>query len=1001
MDRRSRASIKSVRTSVRSSTASHVHEMLDMDAFKHESRRRVTSLYSEEAGRRNSVGGTSLLAIEAELSKLQMFSGCSQQLLEELSAVSSSRMCPEGSVVLAKGDQSDSMLIVLRGTVDVCVGDERVAQLRMGDRLGETLFLAVEDYWPVQLVAMDLCMVCEVSREELLILLRNHAADKDLLAPYLSQPPHVHLLTAERMLQSPLFAKLSEPVWEYFRDSMFRRIFFPGEIILQEGSPCDLVLLARGAVSVDIAGRSVRLERRGESLQGLAHRDAEVEVSQEDALHPAVLGEMEFLGLSERVSSVKADAECHCWFLHHTSLSRVGDDDDSLLREAASLRTDPGRVSSARMRVLSIFDEAGCSPEFLQYLERKFEPRLFLQGKTICDFETPTGTRVMHIVVNGHASSVNEYERIRVLSANTVFGMLSALGVPARPERVKKVFAATCCTCHLLHQTVVVRALELFPDHRMKVLMLANGGQETDMSDLIGRIQSSPFFANTNPDFVAELASSAVDRIFMPGDLVVNEGDVGNSMFILLNGSADVYVSDKSDKERGPEAKEAKKVKQMIRVGHLAAGAIAGELAMLGISQTRSASIQAATLCVFWEVTQERAMAILDHFPEERQLFSAVIVQNLDLTVPGRLLNLPLFKSFDRKFRNLLSLYCERHAFFPEHCATRENETGDKLWIMNNGPVMLQKKGFKVKIFSPGMHFGCDNMLGLARHYCGTLVAMTVCHMLSLSRASYLHSLEQYPSKSAHQKLLKVQKRETTELREMLERVAVRKGVWQRYQSELAGGVSNLPDSELVRRLVKAWHDRVRLARDKRLKDARQHEEMLSKLAGWKQKTEESRKRIEPKVKLKELIKLNLTERGPLKYLQEPPIREDLQMFQTLQEEEPQAWPCSANQHEGLKEWLQPRASAYYRLHVWDVLRQELHLDEAGLPSSVLPILDSKAREQKGRSRTSTEDEGTTSGRSRPNPSKFRTGVKAVMLSRLLSQRPVSDIATNARPTTR
>ena len=73
--------------------------------------------------------------------------------------------------------------------------------------------------------------------------------------------------------------------------------------------------------------------------------------------------------------------------------------------------------------------------------------------------------------------------------------------------------------------------------------MLANGGQETDMSDLIGRIQSSPFFANTNPDFVAELASSAVDRIFMPGDLVVNEGDVGNSMFILLNGSADVYVT--------------------------------------------------------------------------------------------------------------------------------------------------------------------------------------------------------------------------------------------------------------------------------------------------------------------------------------------------------------------------------------------------------------------------------------------------------------------------
>eukprot|EP00438_Fugacium_kawagutii_P000643 Skav215313 [mRNA] locus=scaffold2444:89308:98971:+ [translate_table: standard] len=75
-------------------------------------------------------------------------------------------------------------------------------------------------------------------------------------------------------------------------------------------------------------------------------------------------------------------------------------------------------------------------------------------------------------------------------------------------------------------------------------------------------------------------------------------------------------VSDKKDKAADKKG-EAKKIKQMIRVGHLAAGAIAGELAMLGISQTRSASIQAATLCVFWEVTQERAMMILDRFPEE------------------------------------------------------------------------------------------------------------------------------------------------------------------------------------------------------------------------------------------------------------------------------------------------------------------------------------------------------------------------------------------------
>ncbi|CAK9075520.1 cGMP-dependent protein kinase (PbPKG) [Durusdinium trenchii] len=958
----------------------------------------------------------STLAVETELGKLQMFTGCSQELLADLSQAAQSIMCGEQLAIHAKGDQSDAILIVLRGTVDVRLGDECILQLRKGDHLGETLFLAVEDYWPVQLVSSSLSMVCEISREDLLTVLKDYPADKELLNPYLSQPPHVHLLTSERMLQIPLFAGISESAWETFRDSMLRRIFFPGEIILSEDTAQqDLVLLARGAVSIDIAGRTIRVERRGESLRGLSQREGmEMDmISPDDALHPAVFNDLEFLGLAEqRVSTIKADAECHCWLLPHTSLTKAftsGErgERDSLLWELASLFTDPGRVAHARLRVLNIFDEAGCSQEFLQYLEEHFEPRIYLQGKTICDFEVPAGTRVMHIVTSGLASTVAEDERIRTLSSSTTFGMMAALGVAPRPERVKKVVAVEHCSCQLLHQAVVVRALELFPDQRMKVLTLSNGGQETDMSDLIDRIQNSPFFNNTHPDFVIELANSAVDRIFMPGDLVVNEGEVGNSMYILLNGNADVYVSDKSkdkqDKADTSKKNEPKKIKQMIRVGHLAPGAIAGELAMLGISQTRSASIQASTLCVFWEVTQERAMLILDHFPEERQLFSTVIVQNLDLTVPGRMMNLPLFKSFDRKFRNLLGLYCERHAFFPDYTPTREGETGDKLWIMNSGPVMLQKKGFRVKMYLPGMHFGCDNMLGLSRQYMGTLVAMTVSHILSLSRSSYLHALEQYPSKAAHQKLLKAQKREANELREMLDRVAVRKGVWQRYQGELAGalGMNNLPDNELIRRVVQGWHDRVRIVREKRLQEGIRHDEMLNKLQGFKQKTAEGKKRIEQKSKLKELIKWNITERGPLKYLEEEkkpdPIQQSrVQTIQDWQEaSDPWAnetsWPRSSQNHAMLKDWPQPRPSPNYRLHVWDIVRQELRSQECGTPSKMLPLLGTKGKRDES---PDSQKGPIASGRRRSAAAqKFRTGVKAVLLTRLLSSRPVSEFS--------
>ena len=46
--------------------------------------------------------------------------------------------------------------------------------------------------------------------------------------------------------------------------------------------------------------------------------------------------------------------------------------------------------------------------------------------------------------------------------------------------------------------------------------------------------------------------------------------------------------------------------KYMTRVSHLSPGAICGELAMLGITPTRSATILAGTLCIMWEVTQVR-----------------------------------------------------------------------------------------------------------------------------------------------------------------------------------------------------------------------------------------------------------------------------------------------------------------------------------------------------------------------------------------------------------
>eukprot|EP00439_Symbiodinium_sp_Y106_P053918 s1922_g7.t1 len=146
-------------------------------------KRRVTSLYSEEErARRGSHGGMSVLAIEAELAKFQMFSGCSPEMISELSQRTTSRICNEGQVMQAKGDHTDALLIVLRGTLNIFLGEELC--------LGAVANIQhLQDLWNIQLVAAELGMVCDVSREVLQNVLKDFPADKELLNPSLGSSP--------------------------------------------------------------------------------------------------------------------------------------------------------------------------------------------------------------------------------------------------------------------------------------------------------------------------------------------------------------------------------------------------------------------------------------------------------------------------------------------------------------------------------------------------------------------------------------------------------------------------------------------------------------------------------------------------------------------------------------------------------------------------------------------------------------------------------------------
>merc|ERR1719235_1309736 len=117
------------------------------------------------------------------------------------------------------------------------------------------------------------------------------------------------------------------------------------------------------------------------------------------------------------------------------------------------------------------------------------------------------------------------------------------------------------------------------------------------------------------------------------------------------------------------------------------------------VTQFRGATIEAETVCSMWEITQDKALTIIERYPSVLQHFAKVISNHLDLTVSARLLSASVFSQFDKKFKTLLGLYCERHAYFPDFRIVREGQSGDQMFIVNYGSALLQKKTMPIKVY--------------------------------------------------------------------------------------------------------------------------------------------------------------------------------------------------------------------------------------------------------------------------------------------------------------
>jgi len=726
-------------------------------------------------------------------------------MLADAMTITRYEMC---EVVLQQDAADKSVFVVLRGCINIILDDLFVGEIPKHGFWGEAALFGLQGGYNRMLNTTAMAVVAELSQEKFKVALQVAAREgiQHDFQPIMAdiQRVDMHSLTYGTSSRTcELFDGLSMDTLLTLNRASLLQIRYPGSAIRDGGDlESQLHIVVHGSVSVQKDDRGSR------STEEVPAADL-----------PVCFGELLFLGLGAVPWEAIAKTTCLVRVIPRAVLLKALEDhNDALLPEqidrvVARYKGPSGLLGAEdKVRVLQnirIFQEVACSSNFMHFLAQHLEAKIYHKGEMVVDEKGVD--RCMHLLRRGQVEVTKEGKVLAQFSgdmdAPKVIGELVLLGLVEK--RSASVRAMEHCHTWCLHQSTVTTGTHLFPDDRNKVLQMAmnrtekTAGMDGPLRDnraFIQEIRRSPFFDGMSDSFIERLGSSGIDRVFMPGERIIGKGQPGNSMYILVHGTAFVMLTSTAELRGMDKKAEASKLRRvsvlleetqtiMPQVQSMRSGAVFGELAMLGVGKIRAATIIAQTLCFLWEITQDAAMGVLDDFPMAQKKFTVVINNHLEESVQRRFQKFPLFHNFDPCFGLCLTLQSERRVYFP---GTRSQPDG--LWVVNMGQLASFYEGVKVCSHPTGEYLGATVMLGTAK-WIATVAVMEVSHIIVVTKESYQTALEKYPAAAADKALRESTMRELTILETAFRKIAKSKTASLREQESRGGngGVQSEP----------------------------------------------------------------------------------------------------------------------------------------------------------------------------------------------------------------
>jgi len=361
-----------------------------------------------------------------------------------------------------------------------------------------------------------------------------------------------------------------------------RRVVVPGAFVCQEGEPADcMFFLARGTAVV---------ERRGGVPQEITEG--------------VCFDELAALGcVNTRDATVVAATVATVQVLHrHTVLQALEDYPEQAERFWCSLRWNKKQgMEKKALHALgqNNFLQNVQDQQFMTRLAGRCELRFYFPEQRIIR-QDDKEDRSMFFVQHGTASLEIDGVAKRKLYAGDSFGEYSAMSMTVM--RAATIRAKSVCACWVLSSEILTETLNEFPVELARFENLAMNNILSDKVAFQRVLSEFNFFSNCSSDFLERMATSVEGRRFEAHYNIVTQGEQGESVFFLHRGRAVVLVGG-------------------VQVGELNDRSCFGEMAVLGVSKDRTATIRTTTSSIVWELSRDILLESLKKFPLEERRF--------------------------------------------------------------------------------------------------------------------------------------------------------------------------------------------------------------------------------------------------------------------------------------------------------------------------------------------------------------------------------------------